>query len=111
MHTLYGHEIVGQQTLYQQGCFRRVKYWLRGHVKGFVGLARYIHGLTGPETEVIIDSIYPTTSTQYLEPTTPVLSETKSPGVDRPASTGIAESKSTGLSVVLQESDAQSRVR
>jgi len=41
------------------GSFQRDTYWLRGHVRPEYGTYNYIHGLTGPETKVVIEKIVP----------------------------------------------------
>ncbi len=57
--TFYGEEILDSRVILDTGSFRRVRYWLRGHVKPFKGYGRYIEGFTGPETVVDSEMIYP----------------------------------------------------
>jgi len=57
METYNGHEIIGKEVLYQQGCFTRTAYWLRGWVPGLTGINHYIWGHTGRETTIVVDAI------------------------------------------------------
>jgi hypothetical protein len=64
---IYGFPVVGHQVVYQNGCFRRVRYWLKGHVPGFNLYAKFITGLTGPETVIEIEQIFPTAAFEVTE--------------------------------------------
>lgn len=64
---LYGYPVVGYQVINQNGCCRRVRYWLKGHVPGFNLYAKYIDGLTGPETIVEVEQIFPTVVFEVTE--------------------------------------------
>ena len=56
-------EIVGEQVLYQNGSFRRVRRWIRGwHPE----LGQLMMGFTGPETVMEVDSIRPM-GTYYVQ--------------------------------------------
>jgi hypothetical protein len=59
METKWGLEIVGKEVVREDGAFVRTRYWLRGHHYNFGFYAKYIQGLTGPETVVLVDTIKP----------------------------------------------------
>ena len=50
-------KILHQEVIYSQGCFLRVKRWIKGWVK--IPNGKYIIGLTGRETEVVVEIIRP----------------------------------------------------
>jgi len=50
------NEIVGEQILYSNGPFRRVRRWVKGK---YPNLGRIIYGFTGWETEIEMDVIKP----------------------------------------------------
>jgi hypothetical protein len=57
--TLYGREVLDKLVVYEQGYFRRTRYWLRGHEPLFERYGTYIQGITGPETVIEISDIFP----------------------------------------------------
>lgn len=52
------YQIVGEQILYEQGCFRRIKFWIKGWVN--IPNGQTIWGWSGKETVVVITQIKPT---------------------------------------------------
>jgi hypothetical protein len=74
MQTLYGCEVLSQRVIYEQGCFRRTRYWLRGHVRPFDIYGRYIWGMTGPETVIDVETIRPAAVFDVSDPQQPGLS-------------------------------------
>ena len=58
--TLEGHEVIGHETIYVDGCFRKERYWLRGWVRGIKnGIVTYTKGWSGEETIVTVTTITP----------------------------------------------------
>jgi hypothetical protein len=55
----HGHRVLDSRVLYSQGCYSRVRYWIAGHVncRGWGVVSKYIHGITGKETEITMDVI------------------------------------------------------
>jgi len=47
--------ILNEEVIYSNGCLRRVKRWVKGWVPGING--KFIVGLTGRETEVVLDIV------------------------------------------------------
>ena len=55
-----GYPVIGEVTLSRNGCFAIKRFYLKGWVRLPPSYhARYIHGLTGKETELTLDSIRP----------------------------------------------------
>lgn len=52
-------DIVGRETLYEQGGFKTERLWIRGWVSLPNEAVRYIWGLQGKETELTITTIRP----------------------------------------------------
>lgn len=64
-----GYDQVGYQILAESGCYKKERYWLRGwhynlNIKGHI---EYIHGLTGKETVVTVESIRPIATFEVVE--------------------------------------------
>lgn len=54
--------VVGFRILYQNGCFSRVRYWLKDwqhELAKKYSSVYFINGKTGPETEITVEIIRP----------------------------------------------------
>lgn len=53
------YKVIGSETVYQNGCFTREKYWFHGYVRRLPGLVTYTNGWSGPETILVVEKIRP----------------------------------------------------
>ena len=61
-------EIVGEEIIHQQGCYRRLRRWVKGwHPE----LGQLMFGLSGPETVMEVDSIRPMGTFTVIDPLPP----------------------------------------
>ena len=58
---IYGHEVIGHEVVYQDGCFTSEKFWVRGWQKDVPGFPQYVQGYTGRETVITRHTIRPMT--------------------------------------------------
>ena len=59
VETIYGFPVVGCTVLFEQGSFRRVRYWIKGHHKILGQSVHFLMGLSGPETQLDVEQIFP----------------------------------------------------